>query len=323
MKFIFAMFALLVSSLVSATPLNKMVVFGDSLSDTGNFYKHMDGQYPAYPYFNGRFTDGPVWIELVAEKLQATIVNYAFGGAGVVPRDNDEESAIHHLHQEVSEYLEDTNDVVDENSLYVIWIGANNYLAMPEDKRTAIGVVVDGIEYDMRILIDKGAKHFLIANLPDLGVTPLAYEYEKNSHMSSLTVEHNVMLQGLLNELHSVYPEVEINLLNVGEMFSEVMQYPERFDINAETINESCFDKFPAQDGSLEASSSALSPAVSLLTSKGGYGSGDEGQTSNPCEGYLFFDMVHPTATAHRHLAERTLTLFDNLSLEFEKQITG
>ncbi len=47
-------------------PFSRIVVLGDSLSDTGNFHQ-ASGGIP--PYFNGRFSNGRVWVEYLAENL--------------------------------------------------------------------------------------------------------------------------------------------------------------------------------------------------------------------------------------------------------------
>ena len=48
----------------SAQTYNRLVVFGDSLSDNGNLYlivrRHAAAQSP--PYFQGRFSTGPVFV---------------------------------------------------------------------------------------------------------------------------------------------------------------------------------------------------------------------------------------------------------------------
>src|SRR5690349_9943924 len=81
-----------------STPFSKIVFFGDSLSDNGNFYADVLGFMPkSPPYYEGRFTNGPVWAELVQQyyfaKAQVETVNYATGG----------ETAI--LHNPVNGYL--------------------------------------------------------------------------------------------------------------------------------------------------------------------------------------------------------------------------
>src|SRR5690242_15979940 len=67
----------------------ELLVFGDSLSDVGNFYIFNGKTDPKAPYFEGRFSNGPLWIELFAEEMGfppvkpslAGGLNYAYGGA--------------------------------------------------------------------------------------------------------------------------------------------------------------------------------------------------------------------------------------------------
>ena len=57
-----------------------IVVFGDSLSDNGNLFR-LTGQPPP-PYFKGRFSNGPVWVERLAAPLGLDgITDFALGGA--------------------------------------------------------------------------------------------------------------------------------------------------------------------------------------------------------------------------------------------------
>src|SRR5262245_14581793 len=80
---------LLPSSAQARNPLTEVVVFGDSLSDTGNLFLASGGTVATPPYFNGRFSNGPVWVEVLADKLGLDAptpsvlggTNFAFGGA--------------------------------------------------------------------------------------------------------------------------------------------------------------------------------------------------------------------------------------------------
>ena len=67
-----------------------LVVFGDSLSDAGNFSVATGGALPPPTlYFHGQFSDGPVWTEPLATALDEPTplpsliggTNYAFNGA--------------------------------------------------------------------------------------------------------------------------------------------------------------------------------------------------------------------------------------------------
>ena len=61
-------------STLQAAPITDIVAFGDSLSDTGNLFTltSVAGQ-PGFPlsppYDNGRFANGPIWLEVLADGL--------------------------------------------------------------------------------------------------------------------------------------------------------------------------------------------------------------------------------------------------------------
>src|ERR1035438_1848931 len=67
-----------------------LYVFGDSYCDVGNIFAATGGAVPAAPYYNGRFSDGPIWLDHVAGFLGVPLTaalaggtDYAFGGAWV------------------------------------------------------------------------------------------------------------------------------------------------------------------------------------------------------------------------------------------------
>ena len=85
-----ALFLSLASAQASA--YSQLYVFGDSLSDTGNLFAATGGTNPIPPYFNGRFSNGPVWVETLAASLGLPVnpsllggTNYAFAGAVTGP----------------------------------------------------------------------------------------------------------------------------------------------------------------------------------------------------------------------------------------------
>ncbi|WBO59801.1 SGNH/GDSL hydrolase family protein [Acidocella sp. MX-AZ03] len=65
-----------------AAKAGNLYVFGDSLSDDGNLYK-LTGLPPA-PYYQGRFSNGPVWVEYLPGLTGlgfSSANDYAYGGA--------------------------------------------------------------------------------------------------------------------------------------------------------------------------------------------------------------------------------------------------
>ncbi|HST91688.1 MAG TPA: autotransporter domain-containing esterase, partial [Brevundimonas sp.] len=54
------------ASAANAQTYNRLVVFGDSLSDNGNLYAATGNTTPTSPpYFQGRYSNGPVFTELL------------------------------------------------------------------------------------------------------------------------------------------------------------------------------------------------------------------------------------------------------------------
>eukprot|EP00198_Chlamydomonas_reinhardtii_P005649 XP_001694985.1 predicted protein [Chlamydomonas reinhardtii] len=77
-------FALLLSAAHAADKtVYQYVIFGDSVTDTGNVFR--DGGVPdPLIYYKGRFTNGPNWVDYLNQSLSAKhkvqIFNYATGG---------------------------------------------------------------------------------------------------------------------------------------------------------------------------------------------------------------------------------------------------
>src|SRR5690242_16448431 len=83
------------SGFAFTAPLKNIVIFGDSLSDTGNIYKKYFESIPSSPpYFKGRYSNGPVWVEYLANLYfpnngASHLLNYAYGGSQVVSEERD------------------------------------------------------------------------------------------------------------------------------------------------------------------------------------------------------------------------------------------
>lgn len=74
------------SSALAAVGYASFVVFGDSLSDNGNgSYKLTNMTWPAdKAYFNGRFSNGPTYVEYLANDLGIPVLrDHAYGGSTI------------------------------------------------------------------------------------------------------------------------------------------------------------------------------------------------------------------------------------------------
>ena len=164
----------------------QIVGFGDSTTDTGNACPK-DGKDQAMIlcplYRSSGFSDGTIWIEHLAKRMRLELkpsrengFNFAFGGA-----TRGWGTEIPGLRRQVHTYLEKVEDRANPDALYAIWIGGNDFknefmgLSFLRDPRNLLfQELLDDICHAVIRLSRKGARHFLIPNLPPVHQTPLA-----------------------------------------------------------------------------------------------------------------------------------------------------
>jgi outer membrane lipase/esterase len=153
--------------IVSAQEFSNLVVFGDSLSDTGNIAKIVPASVlatippgtsgvPVPPYYNFRFSNGPIYADTLGAHLGITspTLDFAVGGAysgklnetiGAVPVSGVNLSPLLNglnavtpltpvpldtsVQGQIVNYLT-SGAGVSSKGLYVVWGGANDYFAM-------------------------------------------------------------------------------------------------------------------------------------------------------------------------------------------------
>src|SRR5580698_1524112 len=171
------------SSVMSAatSTYDAIYVFGDSYCDVGNIFIATGGAEPAAPYYNGRFSNGPIWIEHVAGGLGLPMApalaggtDYAFGGAfATAPQTIPGGGTIPSVPEQVALYLSQHGGKADPNALYVIEGGGNDILDATGGSPDALGLKIAVALSESELLLRRaGAKHFVIPNLFNVGLIP-------------------------------------------------------------------------------------------------------------------------------------------------------
>lgn len=155
----------------AAVVFSNIYAFGDSLTDTGNTSLASGGAYPGAAYYNGRYSDGPLWIETMAGNLGLAAPtpslaggnNFAFAGAysatgGLVPT----------ISQQITMFT-GGGGFFQSTDLVVLWGGANDFIL---GGQTDPNIPAANILSLIPSLAAAGAKSILLPNLPDLGDTP-------------------------------------------------------------------------------------------------------------------------------------------------------
>lgn len=197
----FAVCALLCSAVTSAAAsFSSVIVYGDSLSDNGNLYNAtapiLGTGYPPPPYYNGRFSNGPVAVEQLAAQLTAPLIDHAFGGATTgIGNQTDlgtvTSLGLFGLPGMLSQLAAFGSGPADPNALYVVWGGANDY-----ELGGSAAVAAHNIDTIVAALEGAGAQHILVPGLPDLGLTP---EFLGNAGATQFTNQFNTALQAGLS----------------------------------------------------------------------------------------------------------------------------
>ena len=308
MKGIIGLILFLFSGLTFAGSLKNVVVFGDSLSDNGNLYEYMQHQLPlSPPYFEGRFSNGPLWVEHLLNyyfpKTPAQhLLDYAFGGAGVSLDPNTQ--MLFTLDHEIDSYLLSHQENADAHSLFVVWVGANNYLDLDNQSAQTVIEVNEGIKHSLQRLADAGAKHILIFNLPDLGKTPYAKLVHVEELLTSLTSEHNQKLLFTINQLKRDNPAVQWLSFDVNALLNSFLTDPQRFGFTH--VDSTCYESRVAMPILTQYSQYSMVKMASRININ---------SRQDHCEGYLFFDPIHPASRAHELMANDVRQLLDTAGI--------
>ena len=288
----------------SAYPFDALYVLGDSLSDQGNLFGATTlalGPANALPaadhYFNGRFSNGPVYTDLLAQRLGLPLTpslsggnNFAYGGArtaynrvDAVPLGGPFPNPIFpwSLNAEVAAFS--ARGVQDSNALYIVFSGANDIgdiVATRMNPATVIPSTVNGILGAVDAFRLAGAKTILVPNIPDLGLTP-AFSFLGAPATNPASIFSGQFNQALHRALDAYDAMFDLNIIQFPtyDLFNSLVSNPGLFGLS--NVTTPCYSGF--------------------------VGPNPSGTECSTPDRFLFWDIVHPTAAVHRILANAIL----------------
>ena len=320
-----------------------MIIFGDSMSDNGNLYRFMWNKFPVSPpYFGGRFSNGRLWIEQVFEsyfpkEYKEGLQNYAVGGAGAV--FSYKQILPYTLGVELKNYLYWNTYGKKETSLYTIWIGANNYINGPTNIEGITDSVVNAIGDTVERIIKHGGDKFLIPNLPDLGRIPQSADMHIEPLVTELVKTHNRKLAAKVDELKLKYPDATFVYFDIYSFFSGAIDHAQ--DYGFTNVKDPCYMgsysgwllKYKPSDQTLLTFLQEEDPQFDTLrwemiknnptlreaaVTSYLYQLLPAQYKSEPlnCDGYVFWDHVHPTTRAHYYIGQKAREALDAAGLQ-------
>lgn len=271
----------------AATPWTGLVVFGDSLSDMGNAYALSGGIFPPSPPYAQRFSNGPVAAEYLAGHLGVPLArstaggtNFAVGGAttGILNFNFEINSpagiqnfpalGTSGIAGQIGAYKAGNPAFDPSRTLFMVWGGPNDVflaLAQGSDPGAAAAQAVQNLALDVLGLAQIGAQHFLVPNMPNLGRTPeaIAAGPAAQAGLEALTVGFNLGLELAMAQIENLFA-LDVELFDTFGELNRALDDPAAFGFT--NITTPC-----------------------ILTAA----------LATGCQGFVFFDGVHPTTAAH------------------------
>jgi phospholipase/lecithinase/hemolysin len=261
----------------AAGPFQALVIVGDSLSETGNAFAASAGAFPVSPpNAAGRFSNGPVWVEVLAGQLGLPAPtpsltggsNFAFGGATTDSRVISGIGDIGMASQVQQIGLSSDVTSILGDALTVVWGGPNDlflsegtgYDADPQDS-------VNNLVARISTLIGLGAEAFLLPNLPPLGQTPKFLGGSDETTADAFATGFDTAYRAEVATLAAANPDRDFYYFDVFSIIEDVLADPVAYGF-----------------------ANVTDPALVGLT-----------PVANPNE-YLYWDDVHPTQSAHAQL---------------------
>jgi len=296
-------------------PIDRIIVFGDSLSDQGKMHEKSFNLIPVSPpYWQGRFSNGPIWTDIIANTIP--IINESEAGATIVDYSqisNDlKYSVISSLSNEIHEFL--NKHQFKSTDLVILSGGGNDYISYNWIQTEDLERVLRTMIIKIAELNNYGAKNILLINLPDLGKTPLSIKAGIKNKMTQVTNAHNKNLATLVTNIQE--RSYQVKLYDLNTVIAPYLEHPESYGFRS--IDQQCFNGsswgLVPWDLAYSLPTPNLTPFQNRLLENPMLRSAANTHIyknfcfSIPeCENYIYMDNVHPTKHIHKIMANGLL----------------
>lgn len=264
------------------TDIDKIIAFGDSLTDTNNIYNASGWLMPnRNSWFQGRFTNGYTWVEYLSKDLKIPSYNWAVGGSEgsikylILPGINDQI-------QSWLNYMISAKNYDVKKTLFTILIGGNDFV---NDNRN-VNDVINDVKTALVTLAQHGAKNIFLMNLPDVTKSPVFHMGKNPDDIHQKVIDYNNSLITLAKEINTIFPTTNIMLFDTKSSLDKVITNPSLYGFTNTT--DSCLNI--NTDNVLNYTTTHNPRNICTDASK-----------------FVFWDTLHPTTATHYILANEAL----------------
>ena len=301
-----------VSAGAHAVAFNQLVIFGDSLSDTGNNAIALppilmeppgattavpvsgNSFTPLLPYSSGRYTNARVWADTFAPAFGVSAApslaggpNFASGGATTGPIDPAFPSTYPPtLLTQVAVFLAGSGGAAPPGALYVVAGGGNNARDTFAEAafgggdpapiiEAGAGAFANDVKTIVETLIGAGATKIVLWNVPDIGTTPAARSF-------------GTAAADLATDVAEAMNAALLATLDAFDLLDDVMLFDVFARVQAVSNSPEAFGLANAEDACAQFNACIL---------------GDPAFDPSFLNGHFFWDGIHPTSAGHAILA--------------------
>lgn len=292
--FAFGLSGALGGTAAQATNFSQLLVFGDSLVDSGNAHlgsAPADDPAPSSAgYYGGRFSNGYNFADDISLALFGTpaspflaapglATNFAVGGAKAAY--DPAEVSPSFLSQ--LGYFASTGQPISSSALVLVTFGGNDIRAVIANTGFVdFSPTVNALAFGLNALVNAGARHIVVTGLPDIGALPISQPY--GALATATATARSIALSGLFDQVTdnlSLATGADVEFFDLFGLEQSLRANPAAFGLPALNTTTPC-----QLTGSLVVPPDLANPGCSAL---------------------LYFDPVHPTTQVHGVIANAIL----------------
>ncbi|CAG8483989.1 10170_t:CDS:2 [Diversispora eburnea] len=224
-----------------------IVTFGNSLTDNGNYWELTNKTIPSQEfYFQGRQTNGRVWVEYLASSLHANLTDLAYQGAVTdidiyknSTTDNNTVSynnSVPSVAEQVKSFFPNVSHY-PPHTLYIFWTGSNDYANIFNYNLNITHTeIINSLLNSISLLSSTRTRKFLILNLPPLHRTPHynnneTFSSENLTHLQNLLENYNIMLNKTISNFIQSNKHIFIKVFDTWGPLERIINNPQVYGL--------------------------------------------------------------------------------------------
>lgn len=215
---------------------------------------YAEGLVPLSKYFDGRFSNGYVWPELLSapaflnnpklrsgEKNTLQLLNLSEGGSTIRSFSKRLNPILHiltNLDKQIKR-ISKKDDDANHSDLFILELGANDYMIdnnNPEKKIGKLRIVIESL------IKEKEVKLFICFNSPSIYDIPFSQKTNKNwiERVNISFNRHNHLLENMVQKINNAYEKqgVKVHIFDVQKLVSSVLVESKRLQYSTGSFHK-------------------------------------------------------------------------------------